>query len=96
MQIESSVSGNPYQGRIQELDKKIAEPAQQEQQQNKRTGVPTVSSTVLSSSLANVLWAVGGARAPVDKDASKPISAEEKVAAQMEWVQGAYQEYEEF
>jgi hypothetical protein len=96
MQIESSISGNPYQGRIQELDKKIVEPAQQEQEQSRRSGTPTVSSTVLSSSLANVLWAVGGARAPVDKDASKPISAEEKVAAKMEWVQGAYQEYEEF
>ncbi|MNE67075.1 hypothetical protein D3C80_1626630 [compost metagenome] len=96
MQIESSVSGNPYQGRIHELDKKIVEPVQQEQEQSRRSGPPTVSSTVLSSSLANVLWAVGGARAPVDKDASKPISAEEKVAAKMEWVQGAYQEYEEF
>lgn len=96
MQIESSVSGNPYQGRIHDLDKKNAEPVQQEQEQSRRSGTPTVSSTVLSSSLANVLWAVGGARAPVDQDGSKPISAEEKVAAKMEWVQGAYQEYEEF
>jgi hypothetical protein len=96
MQIDSSLSGYQHQGRLRDLDKTTAEALAQEPPTIKRpSGNATISSTLLSSSLANSLWAVGGARAPVDQDAAAPVSAEEKIAAQAEWVRGAYSEYGE-
>jgi hypothetical protein len=91
MQIDSSLSGYQYQGRIRDIDQTSVDAAAAEQQQSKRgPGNPTVSSTLLSSSLANVLWAVGGAQAPVDSEAAAPVSVEEKAEAQVQFVQHAY------
>jgi hypothetical protein len=95
MQINSSLSGYGYNGRIREMETVAPKPTSQEEQQSGRgPGTPTVSSTVLSSSLANMLWAVGGAQAPVDGDAVAPVSTVDKAEAQVQWVKSAYTEYD--
>lgn len=95
MQINSNLSGYGYNGRIREMETVAPKPAAQEEQKSGRgVGTPTVSSTVLSSSLANMLWAVGGAQAPVDREAVAPVSTVEKAEAQVQWVKSAYTEYD--
>ena len=95
MQIESNIGGYNYQGRIRDLEKAGSSQSTPEEQAVKRgPGNPTVSSTILSQSLANVLWAVGNGSAPAYQD-TPTASAEDKAEAQAEWVRGAYSEYTE-
>ncbi|MFK0384632.1 MULTISPECIES: hypothetical protein [Rhizobium/Agrobacterium group] len=96
MQIDSSLSGYNYQGRVRDIDKGGSQQNAAEEQAVKRgPGNPTVSSTVLSTSLANVLWAVGSANAPTYQDSPTPASAEDKAEAQVQWVRSAYSEYDD-
>ncbi|CUX27881.1 hypothetical protein HW571_24225 [Agrobacterium genomosp. 3] len=95
MQIESNIGGYNYQGRIREIEKTGSAQSTPEEQAVKRgPGNPTVSSTILSHSLANVLWAVGNGSAPAYQDTPAVASAEDKAEAQAEWVRSAYSEYE--
>ncbi|MCW8056442.1 hypothetical protein [Agrobacterium tumefaciens] len=95
MQIESNIGGYNYQGRVRELEKAGgAQNAVEEQAVKRNPGNPTVSSTILSQSLANVLWAVGNGSAPAYQDPAA-ASAEDKAEAQAEWVRSAYSEYTE-
>lgn len=95
MQIESNIGGYNYQGRIREIEKTGSAQSTPEEQAVKRgPGNPTVSSTILSHSLANVLWAVGSGNAPAYQDTPAAASAEDKAEAQAEWVRSAYSEYE--
>ncbi|MCW0980050.1 hypothetical protein OK142_04445 [Agrobacterium sp. BT-220-3] len=90
MQIESNIGGYNYQGRIRDIEKAgNAQSAPEEQAVKRGPGNPTVSSTILSQSLANVLWAVGNGSAPA------AASAEVEVEAKAEWVRSAYSEYTE-
>jgi hypothetical protein len=93
MQIESNIGGYNYQARVRDIEKPgSAQSAPEEQAVKRGPGNPTVSSTVLSRSLANVLWAVGNGSAPAHTQAA--TSAEDKAEAQAEWVRSAYSEYE--
>ncbi|MGV1924186.1 hypothetical protein ACQZ6S_02700 [Agrobacterium tumefaciens] len=93
MQIESNIGGYNYQARVRDIEKSgSAQSAPEEQAVKRGPGNPTVSSTVLSRSLANVLWAVGNGSAPAHTQAA--TSAEDKAEAQAEWVRSAYSEYE--
>ena len=95
MQIESNIGGYNYQGRIRDIEKAgSAQSAPEEQAVKRGPGNPTVSSTILSQSLANVLWAVGNGSAPASQDAAT-ASPEDKAEAQAEWVRSAYSEYTE-
>ncbi|MGV2068004.1 hypothetical protein [Agrobacterium sp. 22-226-1] len=95
MQIESNIGGYNYQGRIRDIEKAgSAQSAPEEQAVKRGPGNPTVSSTILSQSLANVLWAVGNGSAPVYQDAAA-ASPEDKAEAEVEWVRSAYSEYTE-
>ena len=95
MQIESNIGGYNYQGRVRELEKAGgAQNAAEEQAVKRSPGNPTVSSTILSQSLANVLWAVGNGSAPAYQDTAA-ASAEDKAEAQADWVRSAYSEYTE-
>ncbi|MDS7596478.1 hypothetical protein [Agrobacterium tumefaciens] len=93
MQIDSSLSGYNYQ-RVRDVEKTGGKPNAAEEQAVKRgPGNPTVSSTVLSTSLANMLWAVGSTNAPGYVDVQAHASAEDKAEAQAEWVRSAYSEH---
>ncbi|MDH7806300.1 MULTISPECIES: hypothetical protein [unclassified Rhizobium] len=93
MQIESNIGGYNYQARVRDIEKPgSAQNAPEEQAVKRGPGNPTVSSTVLSRSLANVLWAVGNGGAPAHTPAA--TSDEDKAEAQAEWVRSAYSEYE--
>jgi hypothetical protein len=95
MQIESNIGGYNYQGRIRDIEKAgSAQSAPEEQAVKRGPGNSTVSSTILSQSLANVLWAVGNGSAPAYQDAAT-ASPEDKAEAQAEWVRSAYSEYTE-
>ncbi|OAE38248.1 hypothetical protein [Agrobacterium tumefaciens] len=95
MQIESSIGGYNYKGRIRDIEKAGgAQNAPEEQAVNRGPGNPTVSSTILSQSLANVLWAVGSGNAPALQETAT-ASPEDKAKAQVEWVRNAYSEYTE-
>ncbi len=95
MQIESNIGGYNYQGRIRDIEKAgSAQSAPEEQTVKRGPGNPTVSSTILSKSLANVLWAVGNGSAPARQD-TPAASAEDTADAQVEWVRSAYSEYTE-
>ncbi|QKJ90314.1 hypothetical protein [Agrobacterium pusense] len=95
MQIESNIGGYNYQGRIRDIEKAgSAQSAPEEQAVKRGPGNPTVSSTILSQSLANVLWTVGNGSAPAYQDAAT-ASPEDKAEAQAEWVRSAYSEYTE-
>jgi hypothetical protein len=90
MQIESNIGGYNYQARVRDIEKPgSAQNAPEEQAVKRAPGNPTVSSTILSHSLANVLWAVGNGSAPA------AASAEVEVEAKAEWVRSAYSEYTE-
>ncbi len=95
MQIESNIGGYNYQGRIRDIEKAgSAQSAPEEQAMKRGPGNPTVSSTILSQSLANVLWAVGNGNAPARQD-TPAASAEDTAEAQAEWVRSAYSQYTE-
>lgn len=93
MQIESNIGGYNYQGRIRDIEKTgSAQNAPEEQAVKRGPGNPTVSSTILSHSLANVLWAVGNGSAQAYQDAAA-ATPEDKVEAQVERVRNIYSEF---
>lgn len=97
MHIESNIGGYNYQGRIRDIEKPgSAKVAQEEPAAKRLPGNNTVSSTILSHSLANMLWAVSNRGASTFQDRPAAAIAEDGAAdPQVEWVRSAYSEYEE-
>lgn len=84
MKIDSGLSGYNYPNRTQDVDRKTEEAPQRETATFQRSpNALTGSSTLLSSSLANALWAV---------ESGEAFSANEQTIPSG-WVQDVYQEF---
>lgn len=80
MQIESRLSGYGYPAKPYTLDRKVEEnapPATETRRLN--DGAITGSSTLLSSSLANALWAVEGDRHDASESRASSIAQIEDI-----------------
>ncbi|WP_117190573.1 hypothetical protein [Rhizobium terrae] len=89
MKIDSGLNGYHYPNRTQEPDRKTEETQQRETPRFQRSpNALTGSSTLLSSSLANALWAVE-AGDTASSEVSMPTLSQD-------WVEDRYQEFAEF
>jgi hypothetical protein len=87
MKIDSGLNGYHYPNRTVEMDRKIEEAPQREAVTFQRSAdAITGSSTLLSSSLANALWAV-------ESGDTASFNAEQMPAISSDWVAGAYEEF---
>lgn len=93
MQIDSTISGYGYTGRPLIAERKPDDEAQRETENRRRANWGmTGSSTLLSSSLANALWAVEGnrERAPASRDNSGILQT---TPSSLERVEDVYSEF---
>ncbi|MBW6421181.1 hypothetical protein KX729_06975 [Rhizobium sp. XQZ8] len=86
MKIDSGLNGYHYPNRTVEMDRKTEEAAPRETVTFQRSAdAITGSSTLLSSSLANALWAV--------ETGDAASFSEHMPAMSSDWVAGAYEEF---
>ena len=93
MKIDSGLNGYPYPTRTYTIERASEEVVQREAEQPKRSASAlTGSSTLLSSSLAQALWTIGGS----EEGASTATQQTSEVAtAEMpvDWVEELYMEF---
>lgn len=95
MHIEGNQSEYSRNGRVTTVEKPVAQPQQQEANQPRRMpGNPSISRTILSHSLANVLWEVSDTSDTVEKTPANNNTAIDTSESSLRWVKSAYSEYE--
>lgn len=95
MQIDTSLGQYSNNGRMIPLEK-TASPAEQASE-NARSRVPlnpSLSRAILSNSLANVLWEVGGSKAETPRHSQSRSGNGDRHEAELNWVRSAYAENE--
>lgn len=96
MKIDSGLSGYPYPTRSQTIERVSEEVAPREVEQRQRSAFAiTGSSTLLSSSLANALWVIGGSDEGTATDGGKTAPSTASADMPADWVEGMYLEFSE-
>ena len=95
MQIDTNLGSYQSKGRVATNDKALpaSEPASETARQSNPLN-PSFSRTVLSNSLANVLWEVGGSRTENPRTSPSRMVKTDHEERQLNWVRNAYAEYE--
>ncbi|HEX5933106.1 MAG TPA: hypothetical protein VFY63_02975 [Pseudorhizobium sp.] len=95
MKIDSGLSGYPYPTRSYTIERVTEEAAPREAEQPKRSASAiTGSSTLLSSSLANALWVLGGTSEEGSATSASPVAATASDLP-VDWVEDLYMEFSE-
>ncbi|MBT9368657.1 hypothetical protein [Rhizobium sp. CSW-27] len=95
MQIQSGLSGYGYSGRSYSIERRTEAATEQRQtdQPQRSASALTGSSTLLSSSLANALWAVENARSDAGQAGHETAPLLQTPAGSIEKVEDVYSEF---